>query len=222
MDAAGLTIVAGSPGPEAGNNTAGAVYVFAKPGADWQTTSSANATLTEPSPTNGDFMGWSASISADGHTVVGGAYNFAGCSPQPCHSGATFVFVNSGAPSTWASKSADATLLAKNGFDKEAAGRTTSISGHGDTIVVGAPGFGIATPGKAYVFKRPQGGWTGTLNETSAATASAGTAIGGQSVTPSEAFGIGLSISPDGATIAVGGLATVGTATSQGVIYVLQ
>lgn len=222
MDAVGQTIVAGSPGTEAGNNTAGVVFVFVKPGADWQTTSSANATLTEPSPTNGDFMGWSAAISADGHTVVGGAYSFAGCSPQPCHSGAAFVFVNSGAPSTWASKPADATLLAKNGFDKEAAGRTTSISAHGDTIVAGAPGLGIVTAGKAYIFERPQNGWTGTQNETSALTASGGTAIGGQSVTPSEAFGIGLSISPDRATIAVGGLATVGTAPSQGVIYVLQ
>jgi hypothetical protein len=153
---------------------------------------------------------------------VGGAYNFAGCSPQPCHSGAAFVFVNSGAPSAWASKTADATLLAKSGFDKEAAGRTISVSGHGNTIVVGAPGFGIATAGKAYVFQRPGNGWTGTQNETSALTASAGTAIGGQSVTPSQAFGIGLSISPDGATIAVGGLATVGTTANQGVIYVLQ
>jgi len=222
MDEAGQTIVAGSPGPEAGNNTAGAVFVFAKPSTGWQTTAAATATLTEPLPTNGDSLGWSTAISADGHTVVGGAYNFAGCSPQPCHSGAAFVFVNPGAPSVWASKPADATLEAQHGSDKDAVGFSATISGDGSTIVAGASGFGVSIPGKAYVFQRPPGGWLGLLNETQGLSALSGTAIGGQSVTPAESFGTKISISADGSTLGVGGLATVGTTANQGVVYVFQ
>jgi hypothetical protein len=222
MDEAGQTIVAGSPGPEAGNNTPGAVFVFAKPSTGWQTTAAATATLTEPLPTNGDALGWSTAISADGHTVVGGAYNFAGCAPQPCHSGAAFVFVNRGAPSAWVSKPADATLEALKAGDKDAVGFSATISSDGSTIVAGASGFGVSIPGKAYVFQRPPGGWLGLLNETQGLSALSGTAIGGQSVTPAAAFGTKVSISADGSTLGVGGLATVGTTANQGVIWVFE
>jgi hypothetical protein len=222
MDAVGETIIAGSPGTEAGNNTPGAVYVFVKH-SGWHSTSSPDATLTGPSPaTNGDFLGFSAHISADGHTVVGGAYNFAGCSPQPCHAGAAFVWSNAGLPAAWSSKAADAMLQATSGFDKEAVGFASAVSNDGSKVIVGASGFGILTAGKVYVFQRSGNSWTGTQNETLILTSSAGTALGGQSVTPSAAFGFSLSISADGATVAGGGQATVGATANQGVIYVFQ
>jgi len=53
-----------------------------------------------------------------------------------------------------------------------------SLAVSGDTIVVGASDFLEATgPGSAYVFVKPVGGWTGTLNENARLTVSDGVQV---------------------------------------------
>jgi hypothetical protein len=133
------------------------------------------------------------------------------------------VFVNLGTPSAWKSASPrlpDAVLEDPNASDGEAVGLSSAISKDGTKIVVGAPGFGgVVIPGTTFLFQQPGGAWTGTPPPTQSLTATSGFAVGGQLVTPANSFGNGLAISSDGATIAVGGIATVGSA-NQGVTYV--
>jgi hypothetical protein len=134
--------------------------------------------------------------------------------------GAAFVFVNPSTPIAWTSKTEGATLTEKNGKNQDRFGYTTTISENGATIVAGEPGLLFPQPqGAAFVFQVPADGWSGSLNETQALTASSGTAIGGQPVTPASSFGQGLSISGDASTIGIGGNATVGGTSMIGVVY---
>jgi hypothetical protein len=226
MDFAGDTIIAGASGVEALANGPGAVYVFLKPSSGtWTDSASANATLTASDGINNDLLGFSAIISGDGTTVVAGAVNnptntAANNASGP---GAAYVFLRPlggwNGPQNQAAK-----LTASNGQNNDFLGCFVSTSLDGGTVVVGAASHPVTNntqgPGAVYVFAKPANGWTGSQSETQELTASAGTDIHGNSVTPTTGFGRSVSISSNGATIAAGGLATVGAASTQGAIYV--
>src|SRR5437879_6023180 len=92
----GSTIVVGTQYAKVGSNTGqGAAYVFVKPGGGWATTSAFTAKLTASDGAANDSLGASADISANGSTVVAGAYlaTVGGHSGQ----GAAYAFVRPGA-----------------------------------------------------------------------------------------------------------------------------
>ncbi len=142
--------------------------------------------LTPSTRSTGDWFGLSLAI--DANTVVVTDFD-----PNFQTSGTVYVYVKP--QSGWTSMTETATLLPSDGGPFF--GSSVAISGN--TIVVGAANtsnFAPATqtPGAAYVFVRPAGGWSGTLNESAKLIASDG--VNG------DAFGNSVSI--DHSTIAVG------------------
>lgn len=119
---------------------------------------------------------------------VSGATAVIGAEGESNSTGAAYVFSKlQNHPEAY---SQAARLSASDGSEGDQFGTSVAISG--DTIVVGAPGV-RGGQGKAYVFVKPDGGWT-DMTETAQLTASNGL--------PEDVFGISVGI--DGDTIATG------------------
>jgi len=157
------------------------------------------AKLTTSDGVDFDEVGDSVAIS--GNTVVVGAPGASGGSDE----GAVYVFVRP--KSGWANMTQTAKLTASNGAGANQLGYSVSINGN--VIVAGAPDSNLG-PGSAYVFVKPNGGWT-NMTQTAELTASDGEAHDG--------FGSSVAIS--GTTIVVGSpYATIGSNPEQGAAYV--
>jgi hypothetical protein len=147
------------------------------------------AQLTAPDGLTGDQFGFAA---MDGDVIVVGA-PFDDIGPN-LDQGSAYVFVKpvggwNGVPSE------PARLIASDGAGGDTFGLQVAISG--DTIVVGARWDdveGRVDQGSAYVFVKPEGGWSGILNQTAKLTAASGAA--------NDIFGDRVAI--DGDTIVVG------------------
>ena len=131
-------------------NKPGSLYLFEKPGRGaWQSTSDAielTATDTETS----SYFGWSVAFSDD-VLVVG--------MPQQAGAGAAYLY--SRPPDGWASVSDPIKLTAPGGCTEYMFGASVAING--DTVVVGAAGYGESPQrGAAYVFTKPAEGWSST------------------------------------------------------------
>ncbi|MGH9441680.1 MAG: Ig-like domain repeat protein [Thermoanaerobaculia bacterium] len=134
--------------------------------------------------------GFGASVAIDGDVAVVGESVHLDGSHVP---GVAYVFVRSGG--AW---SEAASLVPSDSANDDRFGNSVAISG--DTIVVGAPLAtvgDVATEGEAYVFVRPVGGWSGTLNENARLGNFNGLV---QNVTDR----LGFSVSVSGRTVAVG------------------
>jgi hypothetical protein len=154
-------------------------YVYLKTAQGWRNAPPA-ATLSGPVPEEP----FTSPIAIDGDTLV-----VTGVIGEPSFPGYAFVYVKP--PGGWANMQPTAILTpTTNGGDF---GCSVAISG--DTIVIGANGFSDtkSTPGSAYVFVKPAGGWQ---NMTQTAILTASDALN------TDAFGYSVAIS--GNTIAVG------------------
>ena len=195
MSADGNTIVVGAPGSDSGGADAGAAYVFAKPSTGWTSMSTA-VKLTASDAAAGDRFGSSASISADGSTIIIGAR---GSDSGGGDAGAAYVFTR---PSTgWVTASSAVKLTASDAAAGDQLGASISASGDGSMVAVGARGD---SPGSVYVFTRPSTGW-----------ASASTAIrltGPEEVDARAQLGESVSVSRDGSTIVAGSPEAPGSA----------
>lgn len=160
----GPTIVCGAI--EDGSE-AGAAYVFVKPTTGWKSTTSATAQLRALDGVPNDFLGQSVAI--DGDTIVVGADWATFTQGQGAGRGAAYVFVKPEAG--WSSVSQTAKLTGSDTFADDLFGISVSISK--DTIVVGEASN--TTPGTAYIFVEPSGGWAqlagGSTTETAKLTA---------------------------------------------------
>lgn len=122
-------------------------------------------------------------------------------------SGSAYVFVRSG--SSW---SQQAKLLAADGSARDFLGQAVSVSGNGDTALVGAyrdDENGDAS-GSAYVFARSGSSWS----QEAKLVASEGVA--------GDQFGISLSLSDDGDTALIGASEDFDTGVSSGSAYVFE
>ena len=139
----------------------------------------------------------------DRNTIVAGARSASVGSNV--RQGAAYVFV--GAENGWSSEKEAAKLTASDGAKDDHLGY--SVATDGDTVVVGAPA--ASSPGTAYLFVKPGGGWSSTAAFTAKLTASDGTK-GDQ---------LGYSVSVNGDTV-VGGArsAKVDANARQGAMYV--
>ncbi len=142
-----------------------AYYVLHRTGTSWNRI----ATLTPPG---------GGSIAFDGNTVV------VGSSSSPA--GYAYVFVKP--PAGWTDMTPTATLTSTNGDNYF--GDSVCVSG--STIVVADPAF-FTSPGQAYVYVQPPGGWR-NMTQTAELTSSDGMDL--------DSFGYSVSIS--GSTVVVG------------------
>jgi VCBS repeat-containing protein len=192
VSADGSTIVVGAWGNDANGSDSGSAYVFDASGTQL-------AKLTAPDGAAGDRIGQqSISISADGSTIVVGAFLDDDKGPD---SGSAYVFDVSGTQL--------AKLTAPDGAADDHFGYSTSVSADGGTIVVGAyrdDDKGSAS-GSVYVFD---------ANGTQLAKLTAPDGAAG------DRFGINASVSADGSTIVVGAYFDDDDGTNSGSVHTFQ
>jgi len=204
----GDTVIVGADGDDDGGFIgSGSAYVFVKPEGGWSGSLTETAKLTASDPGRSDTFGDSVSISGD-TVIVGAGRDDDACLPTinlNCNSGSAYVFVKPGGG--WSgSLTETAKLTASDAASGDLFGPSVSISG--DTAIVGANGNGPG--GSAYVFVKPEGGWSGSLTETAKLTASDAAAFDG--------FGDSVSISGD--TVIVGAGVDDDVAPNSGSAYV--
>ncbi len=167
----GDTIVVGAPRDQievsGGVARSGSAYVFTKNSGVW----SQAANLTATDAATGDEFG--ISVAVDDDTIAVGAYGKDGNSITD--SGLVYVFVKSGG-AAWATTTETVQLRASDRAANDNFGRSVAVNG--STVVVGASGdrntvggTEVST-GSAYVFTRPDNGWTNSAGtETAKLTA---------------------------------------------------
>ena len=177
----GNTAIVGARGEDTGGNLAGAAYIFVRSGSTWAQQAKIQASDVQA----GDKSGNSVSISIDGNTAIVGAYQ----KVDGTWMGAAYIFVRSG--STWAQQ---AKIEASDKERADTFGASVSISGDGNTAIVGAYGedTGGSSAGAAYIFVRSGSTWTEQA-KIMASDRQAG-----------DLFGTSVSISEDGNTAIVG------------------
>jgi len=183
----------------------GSAYVFVRPAAGWSGNLSQNATLGHTFGVgSGDELGMSVGVS--GNTVVVGAWR------TGADVGTAFVYLRPA--SGWSGTlNQNAILQASDRAPGDLFANSVAISG--DTIVVGAYRDDVTAidQGSAYVFVKPTGGWSGTLNQTAKLTASDAAA--------GDEFGNAVGI--DGHTIIAGAaFHDAGASVNQGSAYVFR
>jgi hypothetical protein len=192
-------------------NTAGAVYVFARSGGTWTQQAYVKGSHVE----TGDMFGFSVALDMSGNTLVASAFDERGSGRginvphdnRANGSGALYVFTRSGA--TWTQ---DAYIKGSKTEATDQLGYIVAISEDGNTIAAGAgdedcltpgvnpPGCDADSPplgtaniwvGAAYVFVRSGGTWSEQAF------------IKANNPRPYNSFGVKLALSGDGNTLAV-------------------
>jgi hypothetical protein len=177
LNSDGSVAVVGAVGDDGGR---GSAYVFTRSGSTW----SQQAKLTASDGTASDNFGFSISLSGDANTAIVGA------SWNDNARGSAYLFVRNGG--TWSQQSK---LTASDGANSDLFGCSVSLSGDGNTALVGASGHTWATRthcGGAYVFVRSGITW-GQQAELNAADA-----------LDYDWFGSSVSLSADGNTALLG------------------
>jgi hypothetical protein len=212
LAADGNTLAVGA----SGEANSGAVYIFARSGANW----SQQAYLKASNSEGADVFGVSVALAGDGNTLAVGAYgedsnatsiNGDQIDNSASSSGAVYVFIRSGI--TWTQQ---AYVKASNTGEDDEFGRTVALAGDGNTLAVGAryeasnaTGIGgnqsdnLATnSGAVYVLTR---NGIGTWTQKAYVKAS--------NTEADDRFGFSVALTDDGTTLAVGALREASNAT---------
>lgn len=193
------------------NNNSGAVYVYARSGAAWNSQGKLLATLPGGADDGHFYDGFGASLSLSDDTLVVGAPAANG----PVYdTGAVYVYLRSG--KTWNLQAKLVARLPGEAIDAEtndSFGSAVSLSG--DTLVVGAPGDADrgSYSGSAYVFIRNGTSWAAQAKLLARLP---GNTLDGAS---SDLFGGAVSLSGDTAVIGATGR-DVGPLIDAGAAYV--
>jgi FG-GAP repeat len=167
----GDTIFAGATNRTVdGNQSQGAVYVFAKPASGWKNATQ-TAELVASDGRKADGLG--AAVAASGDTVVAASDQHTVGNNVLQGEGYVFVKPASG----WENSNESAILTSSDGAAGDSLGTSVAISG--DTIALGALYHKVgANPkqGSAYVYAKPALGWTGIRQQTTELTATDGAA----------------------------------------------
>ncbi len=172
--------IIGAPNDDGAAQNAGAAYIYAFNGKDWEQ----EVKLTASDAEAGDAFGFVVSV--DGTTAVIGAPK--GDVGAAKNSGAAFVFVRDA--NRWKQQ---AKLIPKDLARSDALGEAVDIQE--DTVIVGAPGHthgGVRFAGAVFVFERDGDSW----KEQAKLTA--------DDAAPSDRFGVSVDI--EGDTVIVGSL----------------
>jgi hypothetical protein len=184
ISADGATAVVGGPGDAAG---AGALWVFVRQGSTW---AQQGEKLTGGNEEGAAELGRSVAISDDGATVFAGG-------PHDAKSlGAAWAFMREGA--TWAQQGAK--LLGGHEAGHGQFGGSVALSGDGDTALIGARAdHSLTNTGAAWVFSREDSTWA----QQGEKLTGAGETVGGE-------FASSVTLSDDGETALIGGVANDG------------
>jgi len=180
----GTTALVGAPSQPTAAVPTGGAYVFVRSGGNW----SQQAKLTADDGAEWDSFGVSVSLSRDGTTALVGA--FLDDAPVGQDAGSAYVFVRGG--SSW---SQQAKLTADDAAEGDCLGSSVSLSGDGNTALVGAAGNHVVDPGGAegaYVFVRNGSVWTQQVK------------LKAEGGVAEDAFGCSVSLSWDGTTALIG------------------
>jgi len=234
LSADGTTLAVGAIAQTTATNGAGDVHVFMRAGDTWVQ----QAFLLGSNTESGDYFGSSVALSADGATLAVGAYiedsDATGVDGDQSDnsanaSGAVYVFQRTG--TGW---SQQAYVKASNTETRDGFGYSVALSGDGKTLAVGAlfeassatgvggdqSDNGASNSGAVYVFTSASGTWSQQAY------------LKASNTDVDDAFGIAVSLSGDGATLAVGangesssatgvdGDQSDNTATGAGAVYV--
>jgi hypothetical protein len=154
LSADGNTAVVGASEKTLANKRTGAVYIYVRSGNTWEQ----RAELKPDGGARGDQFGASVALSADGNTVVVGAYDTK--VGQTLGSGKVYVFIRSG--NGWVEQ---AKLQADDFAPHDNFGYSAGVSSDGNTLIVGADvklTQDDVYSGAAYIFVRNGGVWTQT------------------------------------------------------------
>ena len=197
----GNTAIVGAPDEDTGGSNAGAVYIFTRSGSSWSQQQKIQASDAQSSDRFGTFV----SISSDGDTAIVGA---PGEATGGTNAGAAYIFTRSG--TTW---SQEAKIVSTDLQSEDKFGTSVSISGDGNTAIVGATGEDTTASeaGSAYIFTRAGTTWS-QKKKFQASNASSG-----------DSFGEAVAMSNDGETAIVGSQFedTGGTNTGSAYIFVI-
>jgi hypothetical protein len=176
----GNTAIVGGPSDNlSSNGYVGAAWVFTRSGGVWR---QQGPKLVGTGPIGDAFQGASVSLSGDGNTAIVGG-------PRDNDIGAAWVFTRSGG--VWRQQGAK--LVTSEATGPAGQGHSVSLSGDGNTAVVG--GFGNdGGVGTAWVYSRSGGVWS-QQGPNLIATGAVGPA----------ALGYSVSLSADGNTAVIGG-----------------
>ena len=178
----GNTVIIGAYGDNDKGSESGSAYIYTRSGSTWTQQSKLLASDGAAS----DQFGWSVSISSDGNTAIVGAYRD---DDKGSNSGSAYIYTRSG--STW---NQQAKLVPSDGATGDWFGYSVSISGDGNTAIVGAQydDDKDTNSGSAYIYTRSGSTWT----QQAKLLASDGAY--------NDYFGWSVSISSDGNTAIVG------------------
>jgi hypothetical protein len=138
-----------------GDEDVGRGYVFVKPDTGWNGSLTETAELLASDGGSYDRLGISVAI--DNGTIVLGAHRY---EPPGANTNDGAVYVFEEPVGGWTGTITEtAKLIANNPGSQEELG--TGVAIHGDTIVAGSIAYD-----RAYIFTKPPGGWSGTINET--------------------------------------------------------
>lgn len=154
----------------------------------------------------GDTFGTSVKLSADGKTMITGAYNN---DQIASNAGAAYIY-DKGSDGSW---TLTKKLTAPDGAIGDIAGYSTAISGNGLIAAMGAFGAdpqGLSNSGAVYVFEKISGTWTYKQK------------IYPSNGTAESQFGYSLDMSSDGTYIIGGENGYTGTLTKQGRVVIFK
>lgn len=189
LSADGSTLAVGARGYDSNK---GAVFVLQWNGSNY----SSCQKLVTVDQTSGEYLGNSISISADGSTVVAGAYSYSS------NRGAVYVFRRNGSSYAQVNK-----LTASDGVASDYFGISVAVSGDGGRVAAGAYNDDetYTDQGSAYLYR-----WNGSvyvLSEKLLAT---------DVTAASYYYGSGIALSADDSTLVVG---AYGYNSSQGTVW---
>jgi len=193
----GNNVIVGADSEDTGGADAGAAYIFTRSGSTWTEEQKIQASDLQTF----EYFGKSVSISSDGNTAIVGAYLETSAGVD---AGAAYIFTRSG--STWTEEQK---IQASDTRIGDYFGISVSISGDGDTVIIGANGedSGGYDSGAAYVFTRSVGVWTEQQKLLSS------------DIQGSDFFGISVSISDDGNNAIVGATGESRDGSNSGAAY---
>jgi hypothetical protein len=191
----GDTVIVGSYGEDTTATWAGSAYIFTRSGTSWSQQAKIQGSDVEAYAS----FGISVSLSNDGDTAIVGSYG------EDSYTGSAYIFTRSG--TSWSQQSK---IQASDAQSSDEFGNAVSISGDGDTAIVGAynEDTGGSNAGAAYVFTRSGTSWSQQSK------------IQASDKYANDRFGISVSLSNDGDTAIVGSYGEDTTAADAGSAYV--
>ncbi|MCP4131131.1 MAG: hypothetical protein GY754_09140, partial [bacterium] len=193
ISADGNTVVAGSNIDDTNGFESGCIYIYQWDGLLWNETK-----ITASDGTAGDKFGSSASISADGNTIVTGATMD---DENGEYSGSIYVYQWDG--SLWS----ETKIMASNGAESFMLGTDVNVSADGNTIVTGLPL--ASSTGSVFIYK-----WNGSIwNETIIKP------FDGVNL---DLFGAALTVSADGNTVVAGASMDDDNGSNSGSVYIYK